>query len=152
MKKSIQKVSEQTLKIENLLSNAAPGEVFTYKQIQQLTGVVMNNKGKAYLRTALKRLKLPYENLWDEGIRTVSAQNALRIITHKVISIDNSVKRAEKTTQNVKAKVYESLSDNEKNTTNHLLALFGTIRAYASAGKKMFFSEQKIKVDKTINQ
>lgn len=102
--KTIQEVSEQTLKIENILASGSPGEEFTYQQLQNLTGVKMDNIGKSYMRSALRRLRMPYEVTHGVGIRLLSPDNAMRIVTTKVVKIDNTVKRAEKTVKQVREK------------------------------------------------
>lgn len=138
MSKSIQEVSKETLKLENVFSSATPGELFTYSKLQELTGVRMDNNGKGYMRTALKRLKLPYKVYSGKGVEILSAKNATEIIVHRVSKIDNSIKKADKVTRQVSAKVYNELTEPEQKNINFLGALFGTIRAYSISAKRIF--------------
>lgn len=138
---SIQQTSAETLKLETLLSNASKGNYFSYKDLQKLTGVLMDNRGKTFMRSALRRLKMPYEVVKGEGIKLLCSDNASRIVVTKVIKIDNSVKRADKTTKQVRDKVYNELTETEQKNINFLSALFGTIRSYSQSAKKIFYSE-----------
>lgn len=137
---SIQKVSEETLKIEALLTNAEKGKFFSYTELQDLTGVIMNNRGKGFMRTALKRLKQPYECIKGTGIKLLSSENASRIVVNRVVKIDNSVKKADKITRQVHEKVYDELTEAEQKNIKFLGALFGTIRSYSQSAKRIFYS------------
>jgi hypothetical protein len=138
MPKTIQEISQETLKLENIFASATAGEFFAYNQLQMLTEITMDNKGKAYMRSALCRLKLPYECERGNGIKVLSPQNATRIIVSRVVKIDNSIKRAEKTTTQVKNRVYDELTEPEQKNILFLSALFGTIRSYSSNAKRIF--------------
>lgn len=149
MSKTIQAVSEATLKLGGLFNSVEPGREFSYKQIQELTGVTMDNAGKSYMRSALKRLKLPYEIIRGEGIKILSVDNASRIVVDKVIKVDNAIKRAAKTTKQVSDRMYDQLPEAEKKNINFLGALFGTIRAY-SINAKRIFSKPQLKAGEEI--
>lgn len=149
MNKTIQEVSNETLKLEEIFSSATPGEFFSYQSLQQLSNVRMDERGKCYMRSALKRLKLPYEVVIGSGIKILSVENASRIVINKVVKIDNSIKRAEKTTKNVRAKVYDQLPEPEKKNIDFLGALFGTIRSYSTSAKRIF-SRQQLKAGEII--
>lgn len=146
---TIQKVSEETLKIENIISSSAPGQILSYKELQIQSGVTMDTKGKTYMRTALKRLKMPYETISGSGIRLLSPQNASKIVIHKVIKVDNSIKRAAKTTKQVSERVYNDLTEPEKKNLNFLGALFGTIRGYSTTAKRIF-GKQLVRIGDTV--
>lgn len=142
--KTIAEISKQALKIEAALKSAKPGELITYKNMEIMSGVLMDDKGKGYLRTALNRLKLEYTVIRGEGIELASAENAIAIVSRRVIKIDNTVKRAEKTTKRISNQFYDKLSESEQRNVNYLSAVFGSLRAYSQSAK-MFFkkSEQK---------
>lgn len=140
--KSIQQVSEETLKIENIFRSATPGQFFSYEELGRLAELKMDNKGKQFMRSALRRLKMPYEVISGMGIKTLSAQNGTKIIVNSVVKVDNSIKKAEKTTKQVRARVYDELTEPEQKNINFLSALFGTIRSYSTNAKKIFHKEQ----------
>lgn len=141
---TIAQASSQTLRIENVLKTSRPGEFITYKNIEVLSGVKMDNKGKGYLRTALNRLKLEYSPVPGEGIELASAQNAIVIVSKRVVKIDNSVKKAEKTTKRITNQFYDKLSESEQKNVNYLSAVFASLRAYSQSAK-MFFKKTEHK-------
>lgn len=135
---TIAQASSQTLKIENVLKAYKPGEFIPYKNIESLTGVKMDNKGKGYLRTALNRLKLEYSPVSGQGIELASAQNAIVIVSKRVIKIDNSVKRAEKTTKRITNQFYNDLPEHDQKNVNYLSAVFAALSAYSKSAKTFF--------------
>lgn len=141
---TIAQASSQTLRIENVLKSSRPGDFITYKNIEALSGVKMDNKGKGYLRTALNRLKLEYSPVAGQGIELASAQNAIVIVSKRVVKIDNSVKKAEKTTKRITNQFYDKLSESEQKNVNYLSAVFGSLRAYSQSAK-MFFKKTEHK-------
>lgn len=149
MNKTIQEVSKETLKLEGIFSTATPGEFFSYEMLQKLSNVKMDERGKSYMRSALKRLKLPYEVIIGNGIKILSAKNASQIVINKVVKIDNSIKRAEKTTKQVRARVYNQLTEPEQKNINFLGALFGTIRSYSASAKRIF-SKEPLKIGERV--
>ena len=150
IKKSIQKVSENTLKIENYLSGKNLGDSISYRELELKTGVKMNTYGKSYLRTAIKRLNLDYECIQNEGIVLISDKNAGRIIVHKLVKIDNAVKRGKRSLNVIYDRVYESLSEPEKKHINFIGAAFGAIQLAAENGKRMIKIQNKAQNNKDI--
>lgn len=142
--KTIAEVSKQALQIEGVLRNAKPGDILTYKNLEILSGVRMDNKGKGYLRTALNRLKLEYAAIRGEGIELASPTNSIALVSRRVIKIDNSVKRAEKTTKRISNQFYDQLNEHEQRNVNYLSAVFGSLRAYSQSAK-MFFKKSESK-------
>lgn len=141
---TIAEVSKQALKIESVLRSAKPGDFITYKNLEVLSGVKMDNKGKGYMRTALNRLKLEYSPVIGEGIQLASPESAISIVSKRVIKIDNSVKRAEKTTKRVTGQFYDKLTEHEQRNVNYLSAVFASLRAYSQSAK-MFFKKTEHK-------
>ena len=60
MKKTIAEVSKETLIIEAYLRDLSEGHFLLYTTLERECKVEMGVKGKSYLRTALRRLKLEY--------------------------------------------------------------------------------------------
>lgn len=135
---TIAEVSKETLRLENILSASKPGEFISYKNIESLSGIKMDNRGKGFLRTALNRLKIEYTPVRGKGIELASASNAIAIVSRRVIKIDNSVKRAEKTTKRVTNQFYDKLSEHEQRNVNYLSAVFASLRAYSQSAKTFF--------------
>lgn len=141
---TIAEVSKQTLKIENILKTSKPGEFITYRNLETVSGVRMDNRGKGYLRTALNRLKLEYSPVKGEGIQLCSPDNAIAIVSKRVVKIDNSVRRAEKTTKRVTSQFYDKLNEHEQRNVNYLSAVFASLRAYSKSAT-MFFKKTEHK-------
>lgn len=138
MNKTIAEVSKQTLRIEGVLKTFRPGEYIPYHTIEQLSGVRMDHKGKGYLRTALNRLRIEYSPVIGKGIELASPTNAISIVSKRVIRIDNSVKKAEKTTRRVTDQFYNQLTEAEQNNVNFIGSAFAAIRLYSQSAKKFF--------------
>jgi len=56
--KEIDEISKESLILKEYFAKFEPGEELSYLQIENESGVKMDNKGKGYMRTALKNLKL----------------------------------------------------------------------------------------------
>jgi len=138
MSKTIAEVSKETLMIENYLRDIPDGQTVLFEVIQKETGVKMDERGKTYMRTALKRLKREYSSIIGSGIELACPENTISIVGHAVRKIDNSVKRGEKKTKNLSNQFYDDLSNEEKKALNFLSAMFGGIRAYSLSGKNLF--------------
>jgi hypothetical protein len=135
---TIQQVSQKTLKFESIFTDAPLNQYFSYKELQERTGFEMSDRNKTYMRSALRRLKLPYEVRRGDGIVLVGEKNAIRIAAYKVIRIDNAVRSGEKTTKQISIKTYHLLTEPERKNINFLSALFGSIRSYSNNAKKIF--------------
>lgn len=136
--KTVQKISEQTLKLVNYLKDIRPGEYLSYRDIEIGAGVKMNEKGKTYLRSAIRKLHLEYECRVNEGIVLASEKNTTRILVHRLTKIDNSVKKGEKTYKNLSFNFFDKLNDREQKQINFIGAAFGAIRLAAENGKRLF--------------
>lgn len=86
----------------------------------------------------MNRLKFEYSPVRGEGIELASPDNAIAIVSKRVIKIDNSVKRAEKTTKRVTNQFYDKLSEHEQKNVNYLSAVFASLRAYSQSAKYFF--------------
>lgn len=135
---TISEVSKQTLQIESVLKAAKPGDFITYRNLEILSGVKMDTKGKGYMRSALNRLKLEYCPVIGEGIQLASPENSISIVSKRVIRIDSSVRRAEKTTKRITNQFYDKLTEHEQKNVNYLSAVFASLRAYSQSAKTFF--------------
>jgi len=133
--KTIAKISEESITLINYLESIANGQVLSYSQIQQETGVKMDNAGKSYLRTALNKLKREYSAIHGIGIELTCAKTATSVVVKRLVKIDRSVGRAEKTVKRVTTQFYNELSEPEQKQVNFLGAIFGAIKLSARNGK-----------------
>lgn len=144
---TIAEVSKDTLQIESYLKTLNPGQKVLYLTIQNETGVIMNLRGKQFMRSALNRLKLEYTCIHGQGIELCSPVNATGIIANKVIKIDKAVKRAGKTTKRVANQFYDQLSDSDKQHVNVVASIFGAIQGYSKNAKLLFKKEATIAIN-----
>lgn len=137
-------VSENTLKIEAFLRTLNPGERVTFKQIESETGVKMDNRGRANMRSALNRLKLEHSPIRGIGIELCSEKNAAGIVAEKVIRIEKCVKRARKTTTRVTEQFFDKLPEEQKISIAATASALGTIIA-VSRGATLIYKKPERK-------
>lgn len=142
MKKTIAKVSDETLRIENYLIGTSDGQFISYQEIEQNTGVKMNNAGKSYLRTALHRLNLEYSCVRGEGIKLADAANALTIVVDRVGRIDRAIKRGDRTNNNLISQFYNDMNDDDKKRILFVGSAYGALRN-AARNSKLYLREIK---------
>ncbi len=134
--KTLAKISEESLILINYLKDIEHGQILSYQQIQQDTGVKMDTPaGKSYLRTACKRLHREYSCLRGVGIEMASSKTASTLVVGRLVKIDNAVKRGERTYNNVSLAFYNELPPEEQRQINFIGAAFGAIRVAAENGK-----------------
>lgn len=133
---TLAKISEESLTLINYLKDVEHGQILSYQQIEQDTGVNMNTQaGRSYLRTACKKLKREYSCIRGVGIKLASADTASTLIIGRLVKIDNAVKRGERTYNNVSVAFYNELDPAEQRQINFVGAAFGAIRVAAENGK-----------------
>lgn len=135
--KTIQKVSEETLAIENYLKDVPEGKLITYEEIAKECKVKMDTAGKGYMRTAIKRLRLEYSCIIGIGIQLADTGSASTIVVSKLSRIDSAVKRGEKSFNNISMQFYDRLESREQKQLNFIGAAFGAIRLAAENGKRI---------------
>lgn len=140
--KSIQEATMQMLAIKDYLELANDGAIIPYADVEKNTKVKMNEKGKQYLRSALRSLGREYACIIGYGIELESPENAINLVGHRLIKIDNAVKRGEKTANNV-MKFMNDMSDTDKKKVLFCASVFGAIRASASIAKKEYIANKQ---------
>jgi hypothetical protein len=149
MSRTIAEVSNDTLKIETVLKNSKTGDFLAYGILEDLSGVKMDNKGKGFLRTALKRLKLDYSPVRGEGIQLTDHNTASDAVVETVVKVDRAVKRGNKRVKNITKADY--FSEIESVTKKDILCVSSMLETLAnhSKGAKTFF--QKPAPPKALN-
>lgn len=139
MNKSIAEVSKDTLKIEGVLSTLSHGDYISYGDLANKSGVSMDNKGKSYLRTALKRLKLDYTTIKGEGIELEGKNNQTAILAGGIIKMDRAVKRTNKQFKQAPEKPYfKDQSMQDKTFILSTGAILGAISENSKKAKVFF--------------
>lgn len=142
---TLAKISEESLTLVNYLKSVEHGQILSYQQIEQDTGVKMSTQaGKSYLRTACKKLRREYSCIRGVGIQLMGADNATTLIVGRLVRIDNAVKRGERTYNNVSVAFYNELPPAEQRQINFVGAAFGAIRVAAENGKYYLKNAQKV--------
>lgn len=142
---TLAKISEESLTLVNYLKGVEHGQILSYQQIEQDTGVKMDTPaGRSYLRTACKKLKREYSCIRGVGIQLASADTASTLVIGRLVKIDNAVKRGERTYNNVSVAFYNELSPVEQRQINFVGAAFGAIRVAAENGKYYLKNAQKV--------
>ena len=143
---TLAKISEESLTLVNYLKDVEHGQILSYQQIEQDTGVKMNTMaGRSYLRTACKKLKREYSCLRGVGIKLADKETATTLVIGRLVKIDNAVKRGERTYNNVSIAFYNELSPAEQKTINFVGSAFGAIRVAAEQGK--YYLKNAVKVN-----
>jgi len=150
VKQTIANVSDYTLRIEEYLKKFDVGEELSYLRIGTDNGVKMNERGKGYLRTALKRAKLEYSPIRGYGIKLADSKTTMPILVNKLTKIDRAVKRANKSHKNLQEQFFASLTKNEQNQVLYVGAVFGAIRIAAENGKIIYTSKNTMSNTKTL--
>jgi hypothetical protein len=145
--KTIAEISKETVAIESFLKTCKPGEKIPYLVLEKETNVKMDTRGKAFLRSAMRRLRLEYSCIRGHGIELCSPKNATSIIAYKIIGVDRSVRRAHKTTRHVSDQFYHQLADDDKRQVAIAQSILSPIMTYAK-GARMLFAKP---VHKAIN-
>ena len=139
-------ITKSTLKISQYLATKEPGNFIEYSKIEKNTGVKMDDQGKGYLRTALKRLKLEYLSYKGFGIELANEETTITVINGRVRKIDNSVKGAERSHKILTTKHYDQLNESDRKRADFVGSVFAIIRAESKAMQKIMVSKEPQKL------
>lgn len=148
-KKTIAEVSEETLKIQRLLEEQPDGKELSFDYISAKTGVTMDDRGKGFLRTAMKRAKKVYSPIRGQGVKLADSKSTMPILINKMGKIDRAVKRSEKTHKTLQEQFFSSLPLQQQKEILYIGAVFGAIRVAAENGKIVY--SRKKEISDTIN-
>jgi len=149
MGRTIAKVSDNTLKLQSIMENFHPGDELSFNNIEHDSGVKMNERGKQYLRTACKRAKIEYSSIRGVGIKLADPRTTMQILSHRLIKVDNSVKRADKSHKNLQEKFFSQLTIKEQKDRLYIGSVFGAIRA-ASNNAKLIYGKNIKKINFSV--
>lgn len=140
-KKSIPEVCEETLRFQSYIEGMDDGVELSWSKIEHDTGIKMNEKNKAHLRTGIKRANREYLSIYGYGIRLADPEGVMPILTNRLVKIDRSVRRGEKSQKLLHEQFFRSLSEEEQKNVLYVGAVFGAIRVAAESGKSLFDRE-----------
>jgi hypothetical protein len=146
----IAEVAKETLILEQYLKGFNPGEKVLYRQIEAETGIVMDDKGKACLRTAFKRARLQYTQLRTPergmGYILASPGNTVGIIVENLTKVDRGIKKTHNVTVALKERFYNQLTDSDKKAADFVHRETGAMLAFARLLTKGVFAKDKPKI------
>jgi hypothetical protein len=143
MGRTIAEISEETLKLETYIGTKKDGDELSFFQIETETKIKMNERGKNFLRTALKRAKREYSSIHGHGIKLANASLVVPILSHKFKKIDRAVHRADKSHRNLQEQFFDQLDPVHQKQVLFAGAVFGAIRIAAQNGKLIYKKETK---------
>ena len=137
-KRTIPEISKETLILEEYIRTKEDGTELSFEQITHETGITMNTYNKNHLRTACKRAKREYASIYGYGIKLADDKTVMPILTNRLVKIDRTVKRGEKSQKILQEQFFNSLSEQEQKNILFIGACFGAIRAAAENGKLIY--------------
>ena len=136
-------VHEDTVALEKFLAATTPGQSASYVEIEQATGVRMDAKGRARLRTAARRASKIYTIQRNLGIVLSSPENAHGIMTHGLQRLSNHTVRQEKVTTGLLHQHAEGMDASERNHMSAVAAMFATVRVLAKNHQRAITEEAR---------
>jgi hypothetical protein len=135
--KTIGEVSQETLKLQDYLSTQPHGTALAYSDIQRESGVAMDAKGRARLRSAMKLSRREYSCIPGVGIRLADAQGVMPILSSRIKRIDHAVVRADRSQRLLQEQFFAQLDTQDQKRILFAGAVFGAIRLAAEQGKQL---------------
>ena len=135
--RTIGEVSQDTLKLQNFLSDQPHGVVLAYADIQRETGVEMFIAGRAHLRQAMKHLRREYSCIRGYGVRLADAGGVMPILSSRIKRIDRAVTRADRSQRILQDQFFTSLNEQDQKKILFAGAVFGAIRLAAEQRKQI---------------
>lgn len=134
------KITQEVSKLKEFLEEAAanrPDTQISYLEIEDITGIPMDQKGKGYLRNAAKYCGVEYSAVPKYGIEIAGPNNGTQIIGGRLARIDAATRRAETATKNIQKRYIRDMDDESQKTIIFLGSVFGAIRASAEGYKRL---------------
>lgn len=134
------KITEEVTKLKEFLETAAterPDTQISYLEIEDATGIPMDQKGKGYLRNAAKYCGVEYSAVPKYGIEIAGPNNGTQIIGGRLARIDAATRRAETATKNIQKRYIKDMDEESQKTIIFLGSVFGAIRASAEGYKRL---------------
>ena len=150
-KKTVPEISKETLILQTYIEGLDNGAELSWEKIENDTGILMDNNNKAHLRTACKRARREYSCIYGYGIRLADTESVMPILTNRLVKIDKTVKRGEKSQKILQEQFFHTLSEKEQKDILFVGACFGAIRIAAENGKLIFKHEQPKQIKSGIN-
>lgn len=147
-KKTVAEASEEMLRLKAYLKPFPVGSKIPYQKMENETGVKMDvdSKGRQYMRSALRSLRIAWTCIVGEGIELMSGQNSVRLQHRESAGINNRIKRASKVTEIAMEQHLEDMTPADREMTEMTASLYARHTVLAKIGERQYK-----KVIKTIN-
>jgi len=140
------KITEEVTLLKEFLEAASverPDTKISYLEIEDATGVPMDNKGRGYLRNAARYCGVEYSAVPKYGIEIAGPNNGTEIIGGRLARIDAATRRAEIATKNISKRHLAAMSNEDQKAIVFLGSVFGAIRANAEGYKRLTASRKR---------
>ena len=124
--------------LESYILTRPPGDRLSWMRIETDTGVVMDSRNKEKLRAAMVKHAIEYLPVPNYGIEIAGGHTGTEVVGRRLVRIDNSVKRGERSTMNILQRFRNDMPDDDRRVVEHTAGVFGAIRVYALNAKKAF--------------
>lgn len=137
------KMSDEYVKLLAHVVDQPDGAILNYEEVQSATGINMDTQtNRSKLRQAILRSGKEYSVIPTVGYQLADSSTAMGILTHKLLRIDTSVRRANRAQTVVQQQFFDELDEDERKGVLFLGAVFGAIRTAAENGKKLYGKER----------
>lgn len=133
--------SEEMLALRKVLSEAPMGAYIPFKQLAEVSGVKMDGRGKALMRSALRGLKRYYRSDHGKGIELACPGNTMPIVSCKAGRVSSAIKTARKVSTSLYESYVSKLDPKDRERlglyVSVLAAVEATSKAFSGLGRKM---------------
>ncbi len=144
--KSLPAISADMQALKKYIEVLPDGKIVSFEAVASDTGIKMDTKGKQFLRAALSSLHREYASITGWGIELSSPANAVSLVNHRLIKIDNAVRRGEKTANRC-MHFLDAMDDKDSKQLLFVASVFGAIRASASLAKSQYRTNKEKVID-----
>lgn len=113
-KSSTERNASERIALQAFLKRQPEGATLAWLDVERATGIVMDHRGRALVRQALRALHRPCETLRGLGIRLSSNGSALIILGGGIRAIHNVTKRVHRTYVDLSQRHLSALPEEEK--------------------------------------
>ena len=135
--KTIPEICEETKSLKDYFELKRDGDVIAFDAIEADLNIKMDYTGKQHMRSALRSLQREYAAIRGYGIELSSPANATSLVSHRLIKIDNAVKRGERAAKRCMHFIDDMTAEDSKNML-FVTSAFGAIRASANLYRKQY--------------
>lgn len=119
--------SPETLKIREIIKDIAPDTVLTWKDLQAMTGIEMDTKGRNLVRLACKSEAIEYSSLHRIGIVLSGPNTGANIVYSRVHAAKRAIQRSHKSYHNIAEKHLADMPEEDQKRVVMIGAVFAAM-------------------------